>query len=157
MADSDISGPFFISIGDEEKLSIFLEKNPEVPRENAFVDDYSFGAYEAAGFGKFDDTPKEVAKEAMSNMKAPDLGAKGWWNYATSVGKVSPIPKDMKFGDIPEGVLRLGGTFVVDRNDILYRWSDRVPGDHPDIENVLQIAQEASSRKVNIFQNIFNL
>jgi hypothetical protein len=157
MADSDISGPFFISIGDEGKLSSFLEKNPEVPRENAFVDDYSFGAYKAAGFGKFDDTPKEAAKEAMGNMEAPDLGFQGWWNYFTSVGKISPIPKDMKFGEIPEGVLRLGGTFVVDGNEILYRWSDRVPGDHPDIENVLQIAQKASSRNGNILQNIFGL
>lgn len=145
MRDSDISGPFFISIGDEEKLSVFLDKNPDIPREQAFVDDYSFDAYKAAGFGRFDDTDKDAAKEAMKNMVAPDLGFGGWWNYMTNVSKLSPVPKDMKFGEIPEGVLRLGGTFVVNGNDILYRWSDRVPGDHPDIENVLKIAEEASS------------
>merc|ERR1712085_78047 len=83
----------------------------------------------------------------MSNMVAPELGMKGWWDYLTSAAKVSPIPKDMKFGEIPEGVLRLGGTFVVSGNEIVYRWSDRVPGDHPDIENVLEIARESSSKK----------
>lgn len=157
MADSDISGPFFISIGDEEKLSVFLEKNPYIPREQALVDDYSFGAYEAAGFGRFDETDKDAAKEAAKNMAAPNLGLGDWFSYMTSVAKVSPIPKDMKFGDIPEGVLRLGGTFVVDGNNILYRWSDRVPGDHPDIEKVLKVAQDASTSNKGIFQNIFGL
>ena len=42
MVNGDVSGPFFISIGDEEKLSAFLEKNPSIPREQAFVDDYTF-------------------------------------------------------------------------------------------------------------------
>ena len=56
-----------------------------------------------------------------------------------------------EFGEIPEGVLRLGGTFVVSGNDIVYRWNDTVPGDHPDINNVLNIAQEASNQKSNIF------
>lgn len=156
---SDISGPIFISIGDKDKLAAFLEKNPEVPRDQVLVDDYNFDAYKAAGFGKFDDTPKDDAKEAMGNMVAPDLGFKGWWNYLTSVSKVSPIPEDMKFGEVPEGVLRLGGTFVVKGNEVVYRWSDRVPGDHPDIENVLQIAEETSSSKNggDIFQGVLQM
>lgn len=157
MVDSNISGPIFVSIGDDEKLNVFLEKNPEIPRDQAFVDDYSFGAYEAAGFGRFDDADKEAAKEAMENMEAPDLGLGGWWKYLSSAAKVSPIPKDMKFGEVPEGVLRLGGTFVVDGDKILYRWSDRLPGDHPDIENVLKIAKEASDKPKGPFQNFFGL
>lgn len=152
MLGSGISGPLFVSIGDEDKLATFLDKNPEIPRDQAFVDNYQFGAYKAAGFGTFDDTDKDTAKEAMSNMAAPDLGFKGWLKYFSSAGKVSPIPKDMKFGEIPEGVLRLGGTFVVNGDKILYRWSDRLPGDHPDIEKVLQIAKEAASKK-----NMFSL
>lgn len=158
MSDGDISGPFFISIGDEEKLNVFLDKNPEIPREQAFVDDYNFDAYKAAGFGRFDETDKEAAKEAMNNMVAPDLGLSGWWNYFTNVMKISPVPKDMKFGEIPEGVLRLGGTYVVNGDQIVYRWSDRVPGDHPDIENVFNIAKDASASTQNspkgILQNI---
>jgi hypothetical protein len=127
-SSSSIAGPLFISIGDEEKLNVFLDKNPHVPRENAFVDGYDFAAYQAAGFGKFD-TDK----------------AKGWWNYFTSVGKISPIPKDMKFGEIPEGVLRLGGTFVIQGDTIVYQWSDRLPGDHPNVAEVWNIAKEAAA------------
>jgi len=77
-------------------------------------------------------------------MKPPDLGFGQWMGYMGAVGKVSPIPKDMKFGQVPEGVLRLGGTFVVKGDDILYQWSDRLPGDHPDISGVVSIALEAS-------------
>jgi len=152
MGDAEIAGPIFVSIGDEEKLNVFLDKNPYVPRDQAFVDDYEFRAYKAAGFGRFDEVEEEVAKGAMKNMAPPELdGFRGWWNYMSSVMKVSPIPKDMKFGETPEGVLRLGGTFVVSGDEILYRWSDGVPGDHPDIQQVLKIAQEASAKKNKSF------
>ena len=143
-----VTGPIFISIGDEEKLNLFLEKNPKIPRNQVFVDDYDFGAYKSAGFGTFTDVDKDVAKKAMKNMVAPKLdgGILGWWNYLTSAVKLAPIPKDtstnMKFGDLPEGVLRLGGTFVVKDDEILYRWNDGVPGDHPNIQEVYQIAKQ---------------
>lgn len=125
----------------------------------AFVDDYTFGAYAAAGFGRFDEQDKEVAKEATKSMTAPELGWKGAWDYATTVMKVSPIPEDLPFGQIPEGVLRLGGTFVINGNEIVYRWSDRLPGDHPDINKVINIAEESvSTKKAGTFQlpNLFN-
>jgi hypothetical protein len=136
-----IVGPLFVSIGDNEKLSAFLEKNPDVPKDQLFGDDdlRKFGAYRAAGFGRFDEQDPEVAKQVK--LSAPT--GINWWNYATTITKVSPIPKDQKFGEIPEGVLRLGGTFVVKGDEILYRWSDRLPGDHPDTKEVLKIAQEA--------------
>jgi len=123
-----------------------------VPKDSAFVDGYDFDAYKAAGFGRFDEQDEDLAKEAMKNYGAPDMpgGFSGWWNYLTSVGKVSPIPKDMKFGEIPEGVLRLGGTFVVKEGEILYRWSDRLPGDHPDINEVYAIAKQAASEKKSV-------
>ena len=144
MIGQNIAGPIFVSIGDEEKLGVFLEKNPQVDPSQAFVDDYAFGAYAAAGFGRFDEVDKETANAAMKNMGAPMLGWKGTWDYLTSAAKVSPIPKGEKPDGIPEGVLRLGGTFVVSGNEIVYRWSDRLPGDHPDIDAVLTTAQEAN-------------
>lgn len=144
-----MEGPVFISIGDADKLEVFLEKNPYVDRSKALVDDYNFGVYEAAGFGRFDEQDKEVADAALENMNAPALGWKGAWDYATTVLKVSPVPGDMEFGQIPEGVLRLGGTFVVNGDDIVYRWSDRLPGDHPDIASVVSIATEAAATKKN--------
>ena len=114
------------------------------------MDDYSFGAYKSVGFGTFVDVDRDVAKSAMKNMSAPNLdgGIVGWWNYLTNVIKLSPIPNDtsnMKFGDIPEGVLRLGGTFVVKDDEILYRWNDGVPGDHPNIQEVYEIAKEGKT------------
>jgi hypothetical protein len=118
-----IAGPLFVSIGDEEKLSAFLQKNQYVPIGQAFVDDdlKNFSAYKAAGFGRFDEQKPEIAKQAK--LSAPKNI--NWWNYATSIMQVSPIPKDRTFGgEIPEGVLRLGGTFVVKGDEIVYRWSD---------------------------------
>lgn len=135
------NGPLFISIGDEKKLSKFLELNPEIPPENAFVDDYSFGAYEAAGFKSFTDSdPEEVKKVSIS---APPLSMGQWWSYMTNVGGLSPIPPDMKFGDIPEGVLRLGGTFVVNGDDVAFAWADKIPGDHPVLGDVLESVENA--------------
>ena len=130
-----------MSIGDEEKLAAFLDKNPYIPRDQAFVDDdmKNFSAYKAAGFGRFDEQDPAVAKQVK--LSAPT--GVNWWNYARTVGKVSPIPKDMKFGEVPEGVLRLGGTFVIKGDEIKYRWADRLPGDHPDIKEVAKIAMQA--------------
>jgi hypothetical protein len=53
----------------------------------------------------------------------------------------------MKFGEVPEGVLWTGGTFVVQGNEVLYQWTDTVPGNHPVIDDVLKAATEASLNK----------
>lgn len=139
--DEDIAGPIFISIGDKEKLETFLKQNPNISKDQMFVDDYNFDAYKAVGFKSFLEVDKETVKDVK--MSAPQLSFKQWMSYAGNVGKVSPIPKDMKFGEVPEGVLRLGGTFVINGDDVIYQWSDRIPGDHPDIDEVVSIAQNA--------------
>lgn len=136
------AGPLFVSIGDAEKLGKFLEVNPYVPRGSMFVDDMTnFDAYKAVGLGRFDEVDKEAAKEVK--LAAPELGGfGGWWNYMTNVMAMSPIPDDMKFGEVPEGVLRTGGTFVVKGSDVVYQWSDTVPGDHPDLNDVLKSLED---------------
>lgn len=153
-----MTGPLFVSIGDADKLGLFLEKNPKIDREQIFVDGYDFAAYESAGFGRFDEQPDAVQKEGLKNMAAPALGFKGWVDYLSVTAKVAPIPQDMKFGEIPEGVLRLGGTFVVRGDEIVYRWSDRLPGDHPDVAEVKQIAEEAAAKKDvgSMLSDLFN-
>lgn len=98
------------------------------------MDDYSFRAYNAAGLGKIGDDSAASA-EAAKGMKAP--AGFDWWKYAKNVVKLSPVPKDLKFGQIPEGVTRLGATFVFDGDNVEYAWADRIPGDHPEIESVL--------------------
>ena len=68
-------------------------------------------------------------------MKKPELD---WWKYVTTVGKMSPIPKDMKFGEVPEGVLRLGGTIGLKADKVVYSYEDGVPGDYPAPKDVLE-------------------
>lgn len=129
------SGPFFISIGDAEKLETFLSVNPDVNRDSCFVDGYDFTAYKSMGLQNIG-YDKSI-KMSDIKMEAPELSFKGWWNYLTNVSKVSPIPDDMKFGEVPEGVLRLGATFVVEGDDIVYEYKDKIPGDHPNPVDVL--------------------
>lgn len=140
-----VGGPLFVSIGDAEKLNTFLDANPWMNKERMFVDDYTFDAYKAAGFTRFD----QVDKEQVKNFKFsnPGLDFAGWMKYFNTVGKVSPIPKDMKFGDFPEGVLWTGGTFVVQGNDVIYQWTDTIPGNHPVISDVVDIAKNAALSK----------
>jgi len=158
MQSEEVTGPLFVSIGDQDKLNLFLEKNPKIGREQIFVDGYDFDAYKRAGFGRFDEQAEDIQKQGLKNMEAPKLGFKGWLDYLSVTAKVAPIPGDMKFGEIPEGVLRLGGTFVVKGDTIVYRWSDRLPGDHPDIANVKMIAEKAAAEKDarSMLSNLFN-
>lgn len=129
-----MAGPLFISVGTAEKISKFLELNPKIDGAMAFVDTSStFDAYEAVGFKKLGDSiPSSV------NMKAPTLSGAQWWAYARNVMTLSPVDtKNMK-AEVPEGVLRLGGTFVLDGDQVVYAWADAVPGDIPDVDQVLQ-------------------
>lgn len=110
----------------------FLEANPGLPRELLFVDDTpDFSAYEAAGFGKIGDVPPSLDK------LRPPAGIDAF-KYLTTAAAVMPTPT--RFGQVPEGVLRLGGTFVVDGERIPFAWTDSIPGDHPAISDVLAAA-----------------
>ncbi len=124
----------FISIDETgEKLLLFLEKNPNLDANMFLVDDLSFDAYKKAGLGKIGDDVN-----AMKNAKMKNPDGLNWIAYLSSAMKLAPIPKGMKFGSIPEGVLRLGGTFVIDKNVLKYEYLDAVPGDVPSISDVLQ-------------------
>ena len=73
-------------------------------------------------------------------LTAPRLSAGAWWRYLTNVASLSPVPDGLKFGEVPEGVLRLGGTFVVDDDTVRFAHADKFPGDHPAIADVLRAA-----------------
>lgn len=53
----------------------------------------------------------------------------------------------MKLGEIPEGVLWTGGTFVVQGDEVIYQWTDTLPGNHPVIEDVIKQAKDAAMNK----------
>jgi AhpC/TSA antioxidant enzyme len=132
------NGPIFISIGDSMKLSKFLELNPSIPSQQIFVDNYEFSTYRNVGFG----TMKDMDNSKLKNIKLlpPKLGGfSGWWKYLSNVASISPIePGNV---GIPEGVLRLGGTFVVNNDELVYLWKDVVPGDTPDLEEVMKLIE----------------
>lgn len=112
-----------------------MELNKYVPKDQIFVDDYNFQAYENVGLGSM-----ELGQEMPDDFKmtAPDIGGvRAWWKYMTNVMTLSPVPEGSK--EFPEGVKRLGGTFVIDGNDVVYQWNDRIPGDTPDIEDVMKV------------------
>ena len=139
MIKASAEGPIFISIGDSEKLSKFMELNPAVPPQQMFVDDYEFNVYKNVGFGSM----KDLENKDLKNIKlaAPKLGGfGGWWKYFSNVASISPIEPG-KAG-IPEGVLRLGGTIVVKGDELLYLWKDEVPGSTPDLEDVMAFIEQ---------------
>lgn len=144
LRSAGVQGPIFISVAPSEtaveKMGKFLDLNPLVPRRSLFVDDSpSFDAYTKAGFEKIGESKQ---KPDMAKLKAPRMGgARGWWRYLTNVANLSPVPSDLKFGEVPEGVLRLGGTFVIDGEEVLFAHADTFPGDHPAIADVLRAAR----------------
>ena len=131
----------FISVSPTaEKLQKFLELNPEVPADRVFVDtSKTFEAYKAAGFGNLTDVDKSTKPE----MKPPGFSLQDWWKYITNVIALSPIDPNEKLTGPPEGVLRLGGTFVLNGDDIAFAWADAVPGAHPEPEDVVKAARDA--------------
>lgn len=132
-----MAGPLFISVGTGEKLAKFLELNPKVPKELAFVDDTpTFDAYNAAGFGLLGDAIPDVKLP-----KLPDLPSDMWWKYASNVMDLSPVPLDRAPGlDTFDGVRRLGGTYVLDGDAVVFAYADPIPGEHPDVSDVLTAA-----------------
>lgn len=131
MRKANIAGPIFISIAEsKDQLSLFLEKNPDIPKDLLLADDYEFNAYKSVGFKTIGED-KDMAMKGSKNMKSPQLSWSQWSGYLTSVNKLAPIPKDLKFGQVPAGVLRLGGTFAIQSNKICYVFEDGVPGDVP--------------------------
>ena len=130
-----VEGPVFISIGDEAKLNKFLEINPTVPSDSVLVDGYDLQAYDAAGFEALEFGKK--LPEGFS-LKPPDLGFRGWWKYLTNVGGVSPMPSDtVSDQQVLGAVSKLGGTFLVNGDNVFWQHNDVVPGDTPSLDDVL--------------------
>jgi len=132
-----VAGPLFISVGTGAKLAKFLELNPKVPKELAFVDDSpTFDAYTAAGFGMLGESIPDI-----SMPKPPGFSPAMWWSYITNVMQLSPIPENPSPSvSTFDGVRRLGGTFVLDDAAVLYAYADPIPGEHPSVAAVLKAA-----------------
>jgi hypothetical protein len=124
---------------------VFLQLNPAIPRDQVFVDCSSDrDAYKTAGFELLGPAAKGV------KLTAPALGGvSGWFKYVTNMIRLSPTTQHhtdgtIGSGRIPEGVLQLGGTFIIDGDEIVYHWSDAVPGNHPDLNELATIASQVA-------------
>jgi len=58
-----------------------------------------------------------------------------------NVMALSPVRKDEPLS-FPEGVLRLGGTFVLDGEDVVYAFADELPGKHPEVADVMAAVEK---------------
>lgn len=142
MAQSDrlsaagVAGPLFISVGRPDQLATFQQLNPELKDAPALIDDSpSYEAYRAAGFNYL---MGDKALQTPPDFKPPKSMSGGkWWSYLRNVGDLSPIPKGLKFGELPNGVRVLGGTYAIDGEDVVFAHMDEVPGATPEIEKVL--------------------
>ena len=133
-----VAGPLFISVGQPAQLTQFLEVNaPELTGALALVDDSDdFSGYAAAGFNQ---RLGEKQLEKPPDFKPPvNMGMGRWFTYLKNVATLAPMPKGgVKFGEVPEGVKVLGGTYAIDGDAVTFSHSDEVPGATPDIANVL--------------------
>lgn len=144
-------GPVFVSIGTPEKLETFLELNPVVPRDSILVDDYEHKLYKNLGFGRFDEVSLDEAKgiDATKLFGFANLGVGNLWNYATRFQDMAPLEgNEVDWTNLPEGGMRNGGTLVVRGDDVIYQWSDTIPSDVPDVEDVLEVARNAAASAV---------
>mmetsp|Transcript_4776 Transcript_4776/g.7262 ORF Transcript_4776/g.7262 Transcript_4776/m.7262 type:complete len:102 (+) Transcript_4776:753-1058(+) len=77
----------------------------------------------------------------------PLLGVSTLIQYVTHVLPLAPVEGTLNWLDLPEGGLRNGGTLVIQGDNVIYQWSDTIPSDVPDVQEVLQIAQNSVRKK----------
>ncbi|KAJ1417564.1 hypothetical protein B484DRAFT_334186 [Ochromonadaceae sp. CCMP2298] len=143
MRKSGVAGPVFISIGDKDKLRLFLDQNPDADPAQFLVDDYALGAYESVGFGKIL-SDRGATRRGALRIRRPKFGFKKWRDYLRSVARLLPIPMgSLRKRIFPSGVTQLGGTIGMNRNDVVYMYADGVPGDHPSPSDVLDNLERA--------------
>ena len=61
-----------------------------------------------------------------------------WLSYLKNVASLSPIPKGMRLGEVPQGVRVLGGTYAIEDGAVRFSHNDVVPGATPEIDAVLK-------------------
>jgi len=137
MERAEVAGPFFVSMGKPEQLTEFLNKNPTVPRDQAFVDtSEKQDAYAALNFRPDFEGGKELDSNG-NTVGLKTLNRVDWMGYLGSVAGLSPKPAEGE--QFPEGVKKQGGTFVLQgRDKIAFASADRIPGDDPAVNVVLR-------------------
>lgn len=135
-------GPIFISLGDATQLQRFCNLNPTVACDMVLVEDYNLQVYQNIGLDSLGSgtMPKDL------QLQAPTLNAISWWQYLTNVMSLSPMPsKTVTNEQAMATVSQLGGTFVVNGNNILFQQQERIPGDAANLTQVMSIIRAAAA------------
>lgn len=125
-----------------------MEKNPNIPKESILVDDYEHLLYKNLGFDRFDENlGQKISKvdkvKLLGFFQHLKLGR--LWQYAFNFLDLAPVEDAVNWLDLPEGGLRNGGTLIVKGEGIIYQWSDSIPSDVPDVDDVIRIARGKAS------------
>ena len=137
LSRAGVACPLFISVGQPEQLQQFLDVNPELSGAKALIDDSkTFEGYKSAGFNIL---RGDQTLEKPPDFKPPKTMSLGkWLSYLKNVASLSPVPKGMRLGEVPQGVRVLGGTYAIEDSAVRFSHNDVVPGATPEIDAVLK-------------------
>lgn len=102
-----------------------------------FVDQESFQSYNGMGLGKLFDN-QEKTKLGAKNIKMPVWSFDQWKTYIIAVKYVAPNGKN-----VIEGVSKLGATYGINGKNIIYIYEEGVPGDNPDINQIVSLLKSS--------------
>jgi len=120
----------YVAAGRSDQLRTFTDGVPEL-RGLTLVDPTpKHEAYLQAGFNFL---MGEKLPSSSTGFKPPlSMGPGRWLSWLASTPKLMPInPADSQFR-------LLGGTYAIDGNTVLFSRMDNVPGDFPDVDEVLK-------------------
>ena len=108
--------------------------------------------YNRIGFEDFTtiiQNKRELIKEIK--IRQPNLSFRMWFQYMKNILTLAPFKRDQE-GLLPEGGKKNGGTFVIRGNEVVYQWFDRLPGDYPSIDDVLDAASNKSPSSLTVIK-----
>jgi len=145
-----VEWPIFVSIGTSEKLETFLEMNSCVPRDGILVDDYDHTLYKKLEFSRFDEAELVWSDtlKASKLLQFTNIGVANLLNYTTNALRMAPVKGRVDWRSLPEGGLRNGGTLIVNGEDIVYQWSDKIPSDVPNVNDILNMARKVAKNNI---------
>jgi len=145
-----VEWPIFVSIGTSEKLETFLEMNSCVPRDGILVDDYDHTLYKKLEFSRFDEAELVWSDtlKASKLLQFTNIGVANLLNYTTKALTMAPVKGRVDWRSLPEGGLRNGGTLIVNGEDIVYQWSDKIPSDVPNVNDILNMARKVAKNNI---------
>jgi len=145
-----VEWPIFVSIGTSEKLETFLEMNSCVPRDGILVDDYDHTLYKKLEFSRFDEAELVWSDtlKASKLLQFTNIGVANLLNYTTNALTMAPVKGRVDWRSLPEGGLRNGGTLIVNGEDIVYQWSDKIPSDVPNVNDILNMARKVAKNNI---------